>query len=219
MIRLLVFIVALLVAACGDEPQPEAPAEIPIATLPGVYAGQFPCQECSAIPTTLWLRADARFFLKQEYGETEESDAMSVYSFGRWQWRKEDGLLALRGEGPDRLFARPDEDALVMQTRAELEHRLNRDPAAPAFVAVTKMSGTIRLGGDVATFTECLTELGAPLSRGGDYRKFLHQYRSAGAGRKMVFVELEGRFLWAENDSPQTFRIDRFITIKSDGSC
>jgi len=210
---------AALVGGCGGDAGDESSTELPATSLPGVYSGVFPCETCPGIPTTLWLRSDQRFFLKQEYTATEEHQAMNAYSLGRWSWQAEQQELVLSGAGPERRFTRPDANALVMQTYSALEHRLDRNVGSASFDESILMRGTMRPAGDGMVFSECLTGLAAPVRKGGDYRRFTHQYRSTAARGKPVFVELEGRFSWAADGAPQSVRIERFVTIKADATC
>jgi len=81
------------------------------------------------------------------------------------------------------------------------------------------MLGTMRMLGDSASFTECLTGFVAPVSKGGDFARFRHQYRSADRRSETIFVELEGRFYWSGDGSVKSLTIERFITVKANGAC
>jgi hypothetical protein len=215
----LFFVLAAAIGGCGKESENAPPTDIPVASLAGVYAGTFPCEGCPGIPATLWLRTDSTFFFKQAYPKTEERDAMDVYGLGRWSWQAGEQVLVLRGAGPARVFTRADAGELLMQTHTGLEHRLHWNPVQTRFTDSIAMRGIMRPGGEGMWFSECLTGLEAPVQTGGDYRRFVHQYRSTASRGKPAFVELDGRFNWSDNASPQSFRIDRFITIKPDGAC
>ncbi|NIV18260.1 MAG: hypothetical protein GWN47_07550 [Woeseiaceae bacterium] len=219
LLRLLLVLVAVFFAACGDEPEDEAPPPIPLSSLPGVYAGMFPCDGCPGIPTTVWLKSDGRFFMRQSYPEDVERDALDAFNLGRWVWDAERQLLNLSGEGPIRTFTRPDADSLLMRSGSELEHRLIRDLAAPSFLSRVPMAGTMQVRDGDAAFTECLTEITVPVERGGDYRRFILQYRSKVKRGAPAYVKLEGRFSWTADDTPRSVIIDRFISIKPGGAC
>ena len=218
-VRLLVLIGIAQIVACTDDGQDEPPVDASVTALTGVYSGVFPCTGCPGIPTTLWIRADGSYFLGQEYPASDGRDAMTAYSLGRWTWGLEDQELVLRGSGPQRVFTRPDVDSLLMRTASDLDHRLRRDPAAPDFSATVRMAGMMRVSADGASFRECLTGIVAPVSRRGDYARFLHQYRSSAERGKPVYAELDGRFSWSADGAPQSFTIEQFRTIRNDDGC
>ena len=215
--RLLILSVTLLVGACGDDRT--VPADQSESTLPGVYAGTFPCQNCPGIRATLWLRPDGRYFLRQRYLEDAESDAMTSYSLGRWRWIPDDTVLELQGAGPGRTFTYPDRDTLLMRTGSDLEHRLSRQSAAPDFTSTIAMTGMMKTTGGGASFTECRTGLTAPVEGNRELTRFRQQYRRAEARGRPAYVELEGRFAWSPDGSLQSFVIERFITVKEGQSC
>ena len=217
--RLIVLAVIVLVCGCSDDRDSTPVPEFSIASLPGVYSGEFPCDGCPGIPTTLWLRADGRFFLQQRYLGGEAKDVVDTYSLGRWDWVGDDRAIVLTGEGPERTFVRVDRDALVMRTDSELEHRVSRDPGSPEFSAVVRMAGIMRIRGDSAVFTECLTGFEAPVSKSDDYARFRRQFRSVVARGEPAYVELEGRFAWSDDGTLKTLTIVRFVTVKPDGVC
>ncbi len=213
----LVFLV--LVGGCGEDRDRGSPAALSEAALAGVYSGVFPCEDCPGIAATLWLRADGRFFFRQRYLADQEFEAVDAYSLGRWTAAGDRQAIELSGQGPIRTFTHPDEDTLLMQTESDLEHRLTRDPGARDFSDRIRMTGMVRLRGDRASFTECHTGLVAPVSKGGDFARFRHQYRSAGRRNEPVYVELEGRYSWSGDGPPQSLTIERFVTIREDAAC
>lgn len=204
---------------CGDSSESETPAGTPISSLPGVYAGQFPCVNCPGISAALWLRPDGRYFIRQRYLADENDEETIAYGLGRWTWVEADRTVVLAGEGPPRVFKWPARDTLIMQTESDLEHRLARDPAEPDFTSSIRMTGTMRRSGESMVFTECLTGLETPVKKGGDYPRLLHQYRSAPARGGGAFVELEGRFAWSEDGAPVSLTIDRFVTVRTSAAC
>lgn len=217
--RLLVLLVAILLSSCGDGPDSDSPQELPETSLPGVYTGVFPCDGCPGITTTLWLRSDGRFFFRQQYPAGDAREAMDAHNLGRWNWIDDGAAIEVRGAGPMRTFTRSDRDTLLMRTNSDLEHRLNRGASKNGFSGTIRMVGTMRVHGQNAVFTECLTGYVTPVSKGGDFERFRHQYRSAGSRGKATFVELEGRFSWSADDSPKSLTIERFITVKTSGDC
>lgn len=217
--RLLVFLVIILIGGCSDDRESDSPTELPEASLPGVYAGVFPCDGCPGIASTLWLRADGRFFFRQQYPADNPREATDAYSLGRWISIADEGAIELKGAGPTRTFMRVDRDTLVMRTDSDLEHRLTREPSTTDFSATIRMVGMMRMLGDGASFTECLTGFVAPVSKGGDFARFRHQYRSAVGRGEPAYVELEGRFSWSDDGALKSLIIERFITIKATGAC
>ena len=218
-VRLLTVFLIVIFAGCSDEPETVTPEPLSAASLPGVYSGVFPCDGCPGIATTLWLRADGRFFFEQRYPGDDAQEDIEAHSLGRWRRAAESREIELVGAGPSRSFRRLDQDTLVMLTDSELEHRLTRDPSEPALSASIRMAGIVRTREGSVYFTECLTGLAAPVSRGGDFERFRHQYRSAGGRGKPVYVELEGRFSWSADGAPRSLTIERFVTAKRDTTC
>ncbi|MGI9236410.1 MAG: copper resistance protein NlpE N-terminal domain-containing protein [Woeseiaceae bacterium] len=217
--RLILLLVTLLIVSCGDDREIEPSVVLPDATLPGVYSGVFPCEGCPGIATTVWLRADKRFFFRQQYPADSTREAVDAYSLGRWSTIGEDRAIELAGSGPTRTFMRSDRDTLVMRTDSELEYRLVRDPVSSRFSAIIRMAGIMRMHGRTATFTECWTDFALPVSRGGDYARFRHQYRSAGGRSKPVYVELDGRISWSDDGTPKSLTIERFMTVRGNKTC
>ena len=217
--RPLIVLVIVLVGGCSDDGDSDSPEELPKASLPGIYTGVFPCEDCSGITSTLWLRSDGRFFFRQRYPEDNAREAMDAYSLGRWNWIDDDRAIELSGSGPKRTFMRLDRNTLVMRTHSDLEYRLTRDATTADMSATIRMEGTMRTLGDSVSFTECLTGFVAPVSRGGDFARFRHQDRSAGRQSGPTYVELEGRFSWSDDGSPKSLTIERFVTVKANGAC
>ena len=217
-VRLFVFIVVVLIAACTDDRRDEPVADLSVSSLPGVYSGVFPCSGCPGIQTNLWIHDGGSFIIEQQY-RAAEGQAMTTHGLGRWNWVAAEKILVLKGAGPDRVFTRPDADSLIMRTESDLDHRLRRDPAAPNFSATTRLSGMMQVSADGASFRECVSGIVAPVSQRGDYARFAHQYRSSAERGKPVYVEFDGRFSWSADDSLQSLAIERFHTIKKGVSC
>lgn len=216
--RLLILVAFAMLAGCSDGGDDDAP-QLREASLPGVYAGLFPCEGCPGIESTLWLRADNSYFFRQEYAADDTREAADAYSLGRWNWISDERTIELRGAGPRRVFSRLDENTLIMRTDSKLEHRLTRDLTAPEFSATIRLNGTMRTHIDSASFTECLTGLVMPVSKGREFTRFQHQYRSAIRSGDATFVELDGRFSWSGDGTPKLLTIERFITVRVNGAC
>ncbi len=210
-----------LLAACGKPPEePEAPAPDP-ASLPGVFSGVYPCANCPGIGTTLWLRPDGRFFFEQRLpGDAENGeDPMTTHALGHWQWRDGERVLALTGEGPDRLFARPERDVLLMRTASPLEYRLERAATRAEFDGTIRLEGTARPRGEGYVFSECQTGYALPLQKGREYTRFTRQFRSVVPRGEAAMAEIEARFGWADDGAPVSIAIERLITLRNDGVC
>jgi len=112
-------LLALLLGACGDWKDDVSPEALPPVTLPGVWVGVFPCDNCPGIDVRLWLRTDGRFFVEQHYPAMNEESGVptTAHGLGRWQWNAEERILVLDGEGPDRIFEQPDAETLIMSKK------------------------------------------------------------------------------------------------------
>ena len=216
--RLLLVITLALIGGCGADQKGDSGTNVAVSSLPGVYAGTFPCDGCPGIHTRLWLQPDGRFFINQHYPAVEGRQATNAHNLGRWHWAEGDHALELDGAGPTRSFSRPNADTLVMRTHSNLEHRLAREPDAPDFSATIRMAGMVNLRGGGATFSECLTGLVVPVEKNREFTRLRHQYRSVGERGRPNYVELEGRFQWSRGVL-QSMTIERFITIKLDAGC
>jgi hypothetical protein len=217
--RFFYFLCALVVAACSDDAGMPVASRLDEASLPGVYAGVFPCDGCPGIETTLWLRSDSRFFFRQHYPADESREASNAYSLGRWSALVDEDAIELVGEGPRRVFTRTDADTLDMRTGSTLEHRLTRKPTTTDFTETVRLTGVMQMQGNGPSFSECLTGYLVPVSQRGDFSRFRHQYRSAVGRGKPAFVEFDGRFSWSDEHALQSLTIERFVTIKVNGSC
>ena len=209
---------ALLLAGCGSDGDDRS-ADSRDPSISGVYSGTFPCRNCPGIDTTLWLRADGRFFIRQEIPGDLGGEATTTYNLGRWNWIPRDEIVELHGAGPARSFARADPGTLVMKTRSDLEYRLKRKRKTPEFTSTIAMSGMINLAGGSASFTECLTGLAAPVDKVGEFSRFQRQYRRIDARGAPVFVEFDGRFNWSKGNSLKSYIIERFISVKENRTC
>ncbi len=217
--RVVILGVLILLGGCSQDRDSGSRQELLVESLPGVYTGVFPCADCPGIPTTLWLRSDSRFFIEQKYPAVDKLPAMNTQSLGRWNWLVDERTVLLKGSGPMRRFVRPDADTLIMQTDSDLEHRLVRELASSQFSASISMVGMMRMRDGNAWFRECLTGLEVPVSKGGDFSRLRHQFRSARGEGGAVAVELEGRFSWAQDGAPESLKIERLVTVKSEGVC
>lgn len=206
-----------LVGGCGEGI--DSPADASSASLPGVYAGTYPCQNCPGIRVTLWLRPDGRFFIRHQYlGDADKVDT-TTYNLGRWRAIADGRGIELRGAGPRRTYTRPEPGTLAMRVDSDLGHLLSRQSTAPEFSAVVPLTGMMGLTADRASFTECLTGFAAAVDESPQLNRFRRQYRSIDVRGEPVFVEFEGRFNWSKGGSLTSFAIERFASIRENRSC
>ncbi|HEX5787641.1 MAG TPA: copper resistance protein NlpE N-terminal domain-containing protein [Woeseiaceae bacterium] len=210
----------MLLPACGrDEPAP-APAAPDPATLPGVWAGVYPCADCPGIETRLWLRPDGRFFLEQRYLAGADGDpAAATHNLGRWQWDPGGRVLSLAGAGPVRRFERPSADRLEFGTAVPEPHMLTRQAGSTNFSGVLAVEGTVRRAGDGYVLAECLTGYEVPVATGGDYARFVRQFRNVVPRGAATLAHFEGRYTWNAAGGAAGFQIERFVTLRPGGAC
>lgn len=216
---LLLIIATGISAACGrPEPRPQTPAAVS-APAAGVYSGIFPCDGCPGIATTVWLRPDGRFFLRQAYsGSAGEADAR-VFGLGRWRWEASEAELVLSGAGPERRFERRGPSALALLTVSPQAHLLSHDPDAAEFGDPLRLKGMTRLDDGRATLTECLTGLTTAIAQTGDYPRLARHLSRLGGRSRAVLAEFVGHFTWTGDGELATAVIDEFITLKPAMSC
>jgi hypothetical protein len=195
-LRLLALVpaLALLVTSggCAEHSDDERPATVAMpAGLAGVYEGTFPCGNCKHIAATLWLRDDARFFLRQSIVAESGATESSSYSLGRWSWDETSAEIVLTGRGPERRLAAIDAERLELRTASALEHVLARDAAAPAFADRVQLDGESSVddkGG--TTFVECVTGLTFPVAEAGAYKELRRQHRALNPRRKVALTSV-----------------------------
>lgn len=217
--RFLILAATVLIGGCGKDTDDMSSGDSYDPSLPGVYSGTFPCRNCPGIETTLWLRPDKRFFIRQRYPGDADSEEVTTYNLGRWVLIGDGRVLDLRGAGPVRSFTRSDRDTLVMRGDVEIEHRLSREGAIREFTSTIAVSGVMNVAGDKVSFRECLTGLSAAVEKGGDFARFQRQYRNAKSHGEPAFVEFDGRFIWFGDGSLRSFAIERFKTVREGRTC
>lgn len=221
-------LLATLLGGCEKRPE-AAPVATPMpATLPGVYSGQLPCSNCAAIATTLWLRRDGRFFIRQRFiDEGDGTPAANAaqdsasYSLGRWQWDELKAEAVLRGAGPERRFAPREGERLQLRVASPLEHVLTRDASAPAFGDRLALDGESTVTEHGATFRECLTGLEFTVAERGAYRELRRQHRRMNPRGKVALTTVEGHLVTVttKTTTSEHLAVDRFVTIKPGTAC
>jgi hypothetical protein len=209
-------LLSALLGGCESE-RDAAPVVTPMpVTLAGVYSGDLPCSNCAAIATTLWLRPDGRFFLRQRFIDESKNAAppSTTFSLGRWSWDELAGEAVLRSVGPQRRLAPRDGERLELRVASPLEHILARDASAPAFDDRLTLDGESAVTENGATFRECLTDLTFTVSESGAYRDLRRQHRRTNAHRRVALTTVEGHLA-----ASGRLVIDRLVTIKPGTPC
>jgi hypothetical protein len=205
----------LTVAACGDaDSGRETVASVDVATLPGVYAGVFPCQNCPAADARLWLRADGTYFMRQDYRAAEGDDVEHMYSLGRWAWDAGGAELILRGRGPERRFAY-DSGALHMRG-PRLPHVLERDGATAPFTDRLMLEGQYESGIGAGTLSECATGLRLAVRDDASGRNLRRRHRAISPANRAVWVSVEAHLIYGPGEA---LAIDRVLAIRPDHDC
>jgi hypothetical protein len=218
---------AALLSACGRDTAEKLEVRTPMpATLAGVYTGELPCSNCSAIEATLWLRPDGRFFLRQRLRDDAASTASAqvaaaTYGLGRWSWDEIAAEAVLRGAGPERRLTVRDEHRLQLRVPSPIEHVLARDAAAPPFDDRVTLDGESEVSEKGATFKECLTGLLLPVVDAGAYRELRRQHRRLNPRGKVALTTIEAHLVRSGDESTTRERllVDRFITMKPGQGC
>ncbi len=213
---------ALLAAAgagCSRHGADDGAATTPApATLAGVYAGKFPCSNCTQIDATLWLRDDRRFFLRQSFvGGDASPGGDSTYALGHWTWDEHAAEVVLRGAGPERRLTLLDADRLKLLAPSPVEHVLARAAATPVFGDRMRLDGESAATKDGVTFTECLTSLPLRVAEAGAVKELRRQHRVMNPRGKVALTTVDAHL--AHVASGEVLVIDRFVAIKPGTPC
>lgn len=215
-------------AGCSRGGNDDAPEATPMpASVPGVYAGDFPCSNCAAIAATLWLRPDGGFFLRQRFVESDGAAAAApaaapaaTFGLGRWSWDEHAAQLVLRGAGPERRLLVHAADRLQLLVASPVEHTLARDASHPPFVDRLTLDGESAVTDGGATFTECLTGLTFAVADAGASRELRRQHRRLNPRGKVALTTVEAQLVPAPDDSAaEQLLIERFVTMKPGTPC
>ncbi len=208
-------------SASNDAAAPTTP-EPP--TLAGVYAGRFPCSNCTAIEAALWLRPDGSFVLRQQI--VDESAAKPAtdppsYGLGRWHWDEHTAEAVLTGPGPARRLAVLDTDRLRLLVASPIEHVLARDAAAPPFTAKLTLEGESAVSDKAAVFRECRMGIEWPVADAGAYRELRRQHRRLNPRGKVTLTMVEAHLALAGDAAAptETLIVERVIGLKPGTGC
>jgi hypothetical protein len=215
-----------LLSGCGENSRDETELRISMpASLPGVYAGEFPCSNCAAIEATLWLRPDGAFVLRQRLLDDASapsgaapSGPSTTYGLGRWSWDEVAAEVVLRGRGPERRFVVPDEGKL--QLRSASAPVLARDAMAPRFVDRLVLDGESAVSEAGASFKECSTGLTFSVVDAGAYRELRRQHRRMNPRGKVALTTVEGHLVaGGGSTTSERLVVDQFIALKPGTGC
>jgi hypothetical protein len=222
-------LVAAVLGGCErSDVQEKVESRTPMpAGLAGVYAGEFPCSNCAAIEATLWLRADARFFLRQRFIDHADSSAgkssqgpTATYAMGRWVWDEVAAELVLHGAGPERRLGVRDAEHMELKAASPIAHVLARDRNNPAFKDRVALDGESVVTATGATFKECLTGLELPVVvDAGAYRQLRRYHRQMNAGGKVALTIVEGHLVTDAATASERLVVDQFISLKPGTGC
>ena len=218
---LLISIAALSACTNRDELRADDPTPMP-AGLVGTYTGRFPCGNCAAIETTLWLRADARFILHQRYiPETPDDGAMQSSALGRWMWDGATAELVLSTSGPQRRLRVADSDRLVLETASPVAHELVRDPLAPDYPQDIRLNGIAVVTGATATFKECLSELELDVAQDRAFGELRRQHRAFSPHGQPALTAAQGRLhrITGETGAREVWVLERILSVNPNKAC
>jgi len=202
----------------------------PLGELPATYFGELPCASCPGIRTTLTLRDDNIFLLRQEYLEAEDGGDGTAHDLGRWSLSDDGKALTLRGGSETvRRFAvdGPAHIRMLGNLGREIDSELNY---ALTRVDPDPIGDTMRLRGlytymaDAARFGECLTGLERPVAFEKDSvaleRAYLGARSEPGAP---LLVTLDGRLAerpaMEGGGTEEVFVVVAFDAVWPDESC
>jgi copper homeostasis protein (lipoprotein) len=197
---------------------PEPPA------LVGVYAGRFPCSNCTAIEATLWLRADGSFVLRQKLideSAAKPANDPPTYGLGRWHWDEHTAEAVLAGPGPPRRVTVLDTDRLKLLVASPVEHVLERDATAPPFADRIALEGESAVSDKGAVFRECRTGIEWPVADAGAYRELRRQHRRLNPRGKVTLTAVEAHLAPAGDAAAPTeaLVVDRVVGLKPGKGC
>ncbi len=222
---------AAVLAGCGRDSKEDVDPRTPMpATLAGVYAGTFPCSNCTAIEATLWLRADGRFFLRQRFVDDAASATAAgkkpqapsaTYALGRWSWDEIAAEAVLRGAGPERRLVVRDTEHIELRIASPIAHVLVRDTGQPGFEDRITLQGESAVTDAGATFKECLTGLTFAVADAGALRELKRQHRRMNPRGKVALTTVEGHLVAAGSGPTTSERlvVDKFVAIKPGTGC
>jgi copper homeostasis protein (lipoprotein) len=224
MIRRSLFAVLLACAstACGRHADDGAAAITPAPpNVVGVYEGRLPCSNCSTIATTIWLRADDVFFLRQRYLNADDQAVSENVTLGRWRWDERAAQLVLAGAGPERRLAPLDADRWRLKSVSAAEQLVTRAAAAIAAPDRFRLDGLTQVVEPGAPFAECVTGRQWPLAEGRGFKELRRQQRLVNGHANPARASIEAHLTTAPDGDParEALVVDRFVTLRPGVGC
>jgi copper homeostasis protein (lipoprotein) len=219
---LFAILLACLSAACGRHATDGAAATTPAPPdLVGVYEGRLPCSNCSTIATTIWLRADAVFFLRQRYLNADDQAASENVTLGRWRWDERAAELVLAGAGPERRLAPLDGGRWRLKAVTAAQQLLTRVEAAPVAPSRLRLDGVTRSVEPGAPFAECVTGREWPLAEGRGFKELRRQQRLVNGRASPARASIEAHLTTPDDGdlAGETLVVDRFVTLRPGIGC
>src|SRR5262245_7178379 len=186
--------------------------------LPASFQGTMPCADCEGIETTLSLRDDGLYFLRQRYvGATLPRSSVEL---GPWHFTEGKRGVALDGKT---------RTSFAVLTPTQLQtidqaHQLDRLADWNPIGGPIDVRGEYSYVEDIGRITECSTGHVFPVALAGDNRALEHAYLAARVvtGSPML-VTFEGRLarvtpLGSTHDQ-DAFVVDRFERLWPSASC
>jgi copper homeostasis protein (lipoprotein) len=196
----IVGVLMLVLAGCASAPSPQPTgANLTAPPAPGTYTGDLPCADCAGIRTTLNLRADGIFQLRQTYLDGGGTTSRDAYDIGRWDFLPETALLTLNGgrEAPHRFAVRDAATLRQLDTRgrtiqSSLNYDLRRNAQPYPFSDTMPLRGLYTYMADAASLEECLTGKRFPVAAAGDNLNLERAYRAAPGAP--LLITFDGHF-------------------------
>lgn len=234
----LVLALALTLAGCApakDESPPAAsPSLAPVESRvsgplgsPVTFAGTLPCADCAGIETTLTLRADGVYVLRERYLGKPPGESNPRVDWGRYEQDGAAGRLVLRGGAEAPIFYRPKDDGNLRKLGidgAEFDAALPYDLARQAEVVAiedpVRLVGEYRSDGGRDYFRECLTGLELPIAETGDAAALEAAANAPHPEATALMASIRGHIGVPEGAGGEEFLIvDRFERITPGTGC
>jgi copper homeostasis protein (lipoprotein) len=225
--------VALLVVltACAPASRTTPTGSAAALAAPATYAGDLPCADCTAIRTTLNLRPDGLFLLRQTYLGARAGRDESFYDLGHWQLLPDKRTVVLKGdsETPRRFAVRDGATLRLLDTEGrEIDSTLNYDlqrTAAPdPFSEPWRLRGLYTYMADAAALQECQTAKRFPVAAAGESLLLERAYlASRSAPGAPLLVTLDGHFEirpgMEDGSKEEVIVVDRFQRVWPGETC
>jgi copper homeostasis protein (lipoprotein) len=222
----LVMIAAALFVCAGTAARAD---QEPLGALPATYDGMSPCADCSGIRTTVTLRADKTFLMRQTYVGSMHADLSNFFDLGRWNVSEDGKKLILHGgaEAP-RQYGIVDAKTLRQLDITGKEFKgsfdLHRTDVVDPISDTMLLHGTYTYMADAGVFQECNTMERFPVAQLEDNAALESAYaQQRSAPGAPLFATFYGHFAQRPNTDGAGMRefvvVDRFAKVTQGGSC